>query len=105
MLVNLPCPFACSHSEGFKMDVDGQWILKLCSPIEKVRLPFDWPLHPGADPSQAVFERLQDETALLSYVPQYQGVVDAEGKQYIKLENLVAHFREPCVMDVKMGVR
>eukprot|EP00045_Choanoeca_perplexa_P008952 m.84559 g.84559 ORF g.84559 m.84559 type:complete len:652 (+) comp14689_c0_seq1:172-2127(+) len=76
------------HTDGFKMDVDGQWILKLCSPIE-----------------QGVFERLQRETSLLPYVPQYQGVVESAGKPYIKLENLVAHFESPCVMDVKMGVR
>eukprot|EP00730_Choanoeca_flexa_P015281 TRINITY_DN6982_c0_g1_i1.p1 TRINITY_DN6982_c0_g1~~TRINITY_DN6982_c0_g1_i1.p1 ORF type:complete len:646 (+),score=121.73 TRINITY_DN6982_c0_g1_i1:200-2137(+) len=76
------------HSGGFKADVDGQWILKLCSPIE-----------------QNVFEQLQAEHNLLPYVPQYQGVVHSDSKQYIKLENLVAHFPNPCVMDVKMGVR
>ena len=52
-----------------------------------------------------MFEQLQKETALLPFVPQYQGVVDSDHKPYIKLENLVAHFDQPCVMDVKMGVR
>ena len=46
----------------------------------------------------------QNET-LRRYVPRYQGVVSSQGKQYMKLENLVAHFVDPCVMDIKLGVR
>ncbi|CAF0759455.1 unnamed protein product [Didymodactylos carnosus] len=51
------------------------------------------------------FELLQTD-ALRTYVPRYIGTVhDDEGKDYIQIQDLLATFRDPCIMDCKIGVR
>ncbi|CAF0792447.1 unnamed protein product [Didymodactylos carnosus] len=51
------------------------------------------------------FELLQTD-ALRTFVPRYIGTVrDDEGKNYIQIQDLLATFRDPCIMDCKIGVR
>lgn len=50
-------------------------------------------------------ELLQNDI-LKDFVPKYNGTVkDDEGKLYIEMEDLLASFHEPCIMDCKIGVR
>ncbi|EDQ92745.1 uncharacterized protein MONBRDRAFT_30714 [Monosiga brevicollis MX1] len=76
------------HSDGFKVDVDGQWIFKQANTTEQV-----------------VFEQLRHHKSLQLFVPAYDGVIMTNGKGYLKLQNLVAGCSHANIMDVKMGVR
>jgi hypothetical protein len=50
-------------------------------------------------------ELLQNDI-LKDFVPKYNGMVkDEEGKSFIEMEDLLASFHEPCIMDCKIGVR
>lgn len=42
---------------------------------------------------------------LRPYVPGYHGDVEKDGQKYNQMEDLLAEFDYPCVMDCKMGVR
>ncbi|KAM4633744.1 inositol-trisphosphate 3-kinase B-like [Polymixia lowei] len=42
---------------------------------------------------------------LRPYVPGYHGDVEKDGQKYNQMEDLLADFDSPCVMDCKMGVR
>ena len=42
---------------------------------------------------------------LRPYVPGYHGDVEKDGQRYNQMEDLLADFDLPCVMDCKMGVR
>ncbi|XP_033932572.1 inositol-trisphosphate 3-kinase B isoform X2 [Pseudochaenichthys georgianus] len=42
---------------------------------------------------------------LRPYVPGYHGDVEKDGQRYNQMEDLLAEFDFPCVMDCKMGVR
>ncbi|XP_061561204.1 inositol-trisphosphate 3-kinase B [Phycodurus eques] len=42
---------------------------------------------------------------LCPYVPGYHGDVEKDGQRYNQMEDLLAEFDCPCVMDCKMGVR
>ncbi|XP_062857264.1 inositol-trisphosphate 3-kinase B [Trichomycterus rosablanca] len=42
---------------------------------------------------------------LKPYVPAYHGDVEKDGEKYNQMEDLLADFDMPCVMDCKMGVR
>jgi len=42
---------------------------------------------------------------LKPYVPAYHGDVVKDGERYNQMEDLLAEFDSPCVMDCKMGVR
>lgn len=48
---------------------------------------------------------LQTDKLLAPFVPKFSGVVESEGKRYLKMQNLMAAFENPNVMDIKMGVR
>ncbi|KAK2826027.1 hypothetical protein Q5P01_020241 [Channa striata] len=50
------------------------------------------------------FEKLRGD-ALLSFVPDYHGVVEKDGESFIHMTDLLANFDLPNVMDCKMGVR
>ncbi|XP_043923217.1 inositol-trisphosphate 3-kinase C [Protopterus annectens] len=43
--------------------------------------------------------------SLCSYVPAYYGVVEREGEPYNQMEDLLAEFDSPSIMDCKMGIR
>ncbi|KAK3793199.1 hypothetical protein RRG08_012875 [Elysia crispata] len=53
---------------------------------------------------QKCFQRLMTDS-LKDFVPEYRGNVEKNGETYIQLQDLLASFTQPCVMDVKMGVR
>lgn len=74
------------HSGSFKPG-DGGKILKKYSENEKV-----------------CFEQLQTDL-LAPFVPCYHGVIQKEDERYLQLDDLLAEFDSPCVMDCKMGVR
>jgi len=38
-------------------------------------------------------------------VPAYFGIQEMQGQHYIELQDLLSGFRDPCVMDIKMGSR
>ncbi|XP_068197950.1 uncharacterized protein itpkb isoform X2 [Antennarius striatus] len=42
---------------------------------------------------------------LCPYVPGYHGDIEKDGQKYNQMEDLLAEFDLPCVMDCKMGVR
>ena len=48
---------------------------------------------------------LQREPKVAPFVPKYGGMVESDGKRYLKMQNLVASFPNPCVMDIKLGLR
>ncbi|XP_067895711.1 inositol-trisphosphate 3-kinase A [Heterodontus francisci] len=50
------------------------------------------------------FEQLKMDL-LAPFVPHYHGITDIEGEQYVQLDDLLAEFDSPCVMDCKMGIR
>ncbi|XP_051873768.1 inositol-trisphosphate 3-kinase A [Pristis pectinata] len=74
------------HSGSFKPG-DGGKILKKYSENEKL-----------------CFEQLKMDR-LAPFVPCYHGVVKKGEELYIQLDDLLAEFDSPCVMDCKMGVR
>ncbi|XP_062503678.1 inositol-trisphosphate 3-kinase B-like isoform X2 [Corticium candelabrum] len=39
------------------------------------------------------------------YVPEYYGQVKENGEMYVRMQDLLASFEDPSVMDVKMGIR
>ncbi|CAF0945717.1 unnamed protein product [Adineta ricciae] len=50
-------------------------------------------------------ELLQNDV-LSKFVPKYNGTIsDDEGNSFIEMEDLLASFHEPCIMDCKIGVR
>ncbi|XP_063146008.1 inositol-trisphosphate 3-kinase A isoform X2 [Candoia aspera] len=50
------------------------------------------------------FELLMKDP-LRSCVPVFHGVVERDGESYLQLDDLLANFEGPCVMDCKMGIR
>ncbi|XP_053126785.1 inositol-trisphosphate 3-kinase A [Hemicordylus capensis] len=50
------------------------------------------------------FELLMKDP-LHSCVPVFHGVVERDGESYMQLDDLLANFEGPCVMDCKMGIR
>ncbi|XP_042311407.1 inositol-trisphosphate 3-kinase A [Sceloporus undulatus] len=95
-IVNLPIisPFKkryswvqlAGHTGSFKA-ADGGTILKRYSENE-----------------EKCFELLMKDP-LRSCVPVFHGVVERDGESYIQLDDLLANFEGPCVMDCKMGIR
>uniref|UniRef100_A0A8D0BMS6 Kinase n=1 Tax=Salvator merianae TaxID=96440 RepID=A0A8D0BMS6_SALMN len=95
-IVNLPVisPFKkryswvqlAGHTGSFKA-ADGGTILKRYSENE-----------------EKCFEQLMKDP-LRSCVPVFHGVVERDGESYMQLDDLLANFEGPCVMDCKMGIR
>ncbi|XP_061467367.1 inositol-trisphosphate 3-kinase A isoform X2 [Rhineura floridana] len=95
-IVNLPVisPFKkryswvqlAGHTGSFKA-ADGGTILKRYSENE-----------------EKCFELLMKDP-LHSCVPVFHGVVERDGESYMQLDDLLADFEGPCVMDCKMGIR
>lgn len=53
---------------------------------------------------QQCLDRLMRDV-LKPYVPAYHGDVEKDGERYNQMEDLLADFDLPCVMDCKMGIR
>ncbi|KAJ7344821.1 hypothetical protein JRQ81_000771 [Phrynocephalus forsythii] len=95
-IVNLPVisPFKkryswvqlAGHTGSFKA-ADGGTILKRYSENE-----------------EKCFQLLMKDP-LCSCVPVFHGMVERDGESYLQLDDLLANFEGPCVMDCKMGIR
>lgn len=53
---------------------------------------------------QRCLDRLMADV-LKPFVPAYHGDVVKDGERYNQMDDLLADFDSPCVMDCKMGVR
>lgn len=78
------CPLLSSGS--FKAAANGRILKKHC------------------ESEQRCLDRLMNDV-LKPYVPAYHGDVVKDGERYNQMEDLLAEFDSPCVMDCKMGVR
>lgn len=56
------------------------------------------------DCEQRCLDRLMNDI-LKPYVPAYHGDVEKDGEKYNQMDDLLAEFDLPCVMDCKMGTR
>ncbi|XP_068088915.1 inositol-trisphosphate 3-kinase B [Hyperolius riggenbachi] len=74
------------HAGSFKSAANGKILKKHC------------------DCEQRCLSLLMDDV-LKPYVPAYHGDVLKDGERYNQMEDLLAEFDSPCVMDCKMGVR
>jgi len=52
-----------------------------------------------------VYEALSNEPSLQDIVPKYYREVEYNGQTFIELQDLLHGFRDPNVMDIKMGTR
>lgn len=52
-----------------------------------------------------LLEAERDTDPMAQFVPAFHGVAELNGKTYLKMENLLAAFDAPRLMDIKMGVR
>lgn len=52
----------------------------------------------------ACFELIMKDN-LRSFVPEFKGKIVKDDETYIELDDLLASFENPCVMDIKIGVR
>ncbi|KAM9240587.1 inositol-trisphosphate 3-kinase B [Leptosomus discolor] len=74
------------HAGSFKAAANGRILKKHC------------------ESEQRCLDRLMNDV-LKPYVPAYHGDVVKDGERYNQMEDLLAEFDCPCVMDCKMGVR
>lgn len=74
------------HAGSFKAAANGRILKKHC------------------ESEQRCLDRLMADV-LKPYVPAYHGDVVKDGERYNQMDDLLADFDSPCVMDCKMGVR
>uniref|UniRef100_UPI00398EFA3D inositol-trisphosphate 3-kinase B-like n=1 Tax=Pristiophorus japonicus TaxID=55135 RepID=UPI00398EFA3D len=74
------------HAGSFKAGANGKILKKHC------------------ECEQRCLDQLMAD-ALRPYVPAYHGEVEKDGERYNQMDDLLAEFDLPCVMDCKMGVR
>ncbi|KAG2468549.1 inositol-trisphosphate 3-kinase B-like [Polypterus senegalus] len=74
------------HAGSFKAGVNGMILKKHC------------------ECEQRCLGRLMNDV-LRPFVPAYHGDVEKDGEKYNQMDDLLAEFELPCVMDCKMGVR
>ncbi|XP_065257683.1 inositol-trisphosphate 3-kinase B [Emys orbicularis] len=74
------------HAGSFKAAANGRILKKHC------------------ESEQRCLDRLMNDV-LKPFVPAYHGDVVKDGERYNQMEDLLAEFDSPCVMDCKMGVR
>ncbi|XP_067420943.1 inositol-trisphosphate 3-kinase B [Emydura macquarii macquarii] len=74
------------HAGSFKAAANGSILKKHC------------------ESEQRCLDRLMNDV-LKPFVPAYHGDVVKDGERYNQMEDLLAEFDSPCVMDCKMGVR
>ncbi|XP_048841549.1 inositol-trisphosphate 3-kinase B [Brienomyrus brachyistius] len=74
------------HAGSFKAGANGRILKKHC------------------ESEQRCLDRLMRDV-LQPYVPAYHGDVEKDGEKYNQMDDLLAEFDLPCVMDCKMGVR
>ncbi|XP_035278692.1 inositol-trisphosphate 3-kinase B [Anguilla anguilla] len=74
------------HAGSFKAGANGRILKKHCECEQRC---LDWLMR----------------DVLRPYVPAYHGDVEKDGEKYNQMDDLLAEFDLPCVMDCKMGVR
>ncbi|XP_061481006.1 inositol-trisphosphate 3-kinase B [Rhineura floridana] len=74
------------HAGSFKAAANGRILKKHC------------------ESEQRCLDHLMNDV-LKPYVPTYHGDIVKDGERYNQMEDLLAEFDSPCVMDCKMGVR
>nr|XP_056708833.1 inositol-trisphosphate 3-kinase B [Euleptes europaea] len=74
------------HAGSFKAAANGRILKKHC------------------ESEQRCLDHLMNDV-LRPYVPAYHGDIVKDGERYNQMEDLLAEFDSPCVMDCKMGVR
>ncbi|XP_025071996.1 inositol-trisphosphate 3-kinase B, partial [Alligator sinensis] len=74
------------HAGSFKAAANGRILKKHC------------------ESEQRCLDRLMNDV-LKPFVPAYHGDVMKDGERYNQMDDLLAEFDSPCVMDCKMGVR
>ncbi|XP_044292197.1 inositol-trisphosphate 3-kinase B [Varanus komodoensis] len=74
------------HAGSFKAAANGRILKKHC------------------ESEQRCLDHLMSDV-LRPYVPAYHGDIVKDGERYNQMEDLLAEFDSPCVMDCKMGVR
>ncbi|XP_017075955.2 LOW QUALITY PROTEIN: inositol-trisphosphate 3-kinase homolog [Drosophila eugracilis] len=57
------------------------------------------------DSEVKAYRLICQEPQTAQIVPAYFGIQEVQAQQYIELQDLLAGFRDPCVMDIKMGSR
>lgn len=76
------------HAESFKLGQRPETILKQANDNTE-ELCFNYLKH--------------DELA--PFVPKFYGIVEQSGQRYLEMQDLLAKFNQPSVMDIKMGCR
>ncbi|XP_072912216.1 inositol-trisphosphate 3-kinase A-like [Hemitrygon akajei] len=74
------------HAGSFKPGANGRILKKHC------------------ECEQRCLTRLMQDV-LRPFIPAYHGVVERDGEKYNQMDDLLAEFDMPCVMDCKMGIR
>ncbi|KAL2082326.1 hypothetical protein ACEWY4_022144 [Coilia grayii] len=74
------------HAGSFKAGANGRILKKHCECEQRC---LDWLM----------------KDVLRPYVPAYHGDVEKDGEKYNQMDDLLAEFDLPCVMDCKMGIR
>nr|XP_033793302.1 inositol-trisphosphate 3-kinase B [Geotrypetes seraphini] len=74
------------HAGSFKAAANGRILKKHC------------------EAEQRCLDRLMDDV-LKPFVPAYHGDVVKDGERYNQMDDLLAEFDTPCIMDCKMGIR
>uniref|UniRef100_A0A1B6D9K3 Kinase n=1 Tax=Clastoptera arizonana TaxID=38151 RepID=A0A1B6D9K3_9HEMI len=59
----------------------------------------------GGGTERAVYEAISSEPLLMGVTPHYLREVQYDGQTFIELEDLLHNFKDPNVMDIKMGTR
>ncbi|XP_067620545.1 inositol-trisphosphate 3-kinase homolog isoform X2 [Eurosta solidaginis] len=57
------------------------------------------------DSEVLAYKMLTQETQTAKIVPQFYGAQELNGENFIELQDLLTGFKDPCVMDIKMGCR
>lgn len=70
--------------------------------VWKRRAPGD---HPGHNPERDAYVALDACPHMRSAIPQYYRELEYSGERFIELQDLLHGFRDPHVMDIKMGTR
>ncbi|XP_017859877.1 PREDICTED: inositol-trisphosphate 3-kinase A isoform X2 [Drosophila arizonae] len=60
----------------------------------------------GIEDSEVLaYQQISQEPKTSQIVPAYFGLRELQGQHYIELQDLLAGFKDPCVMDIKLGSR
>lgn len=52
-----------------------------------------------------VYSLLMQDEKMNDFIPSYHGIFDVNNESFIIIDNLLRHFNDPCILDMKMGIR